>query len=332
LPSVSLENLSGSWSGSIDADLVGVQTFTFTPFSTCAVPANLSVTVVALPTVVLTSNNGSLCAGESLVLTASGAQSYTWNNGILGHEATQTVAPTVSTTYQVIGIDENGCQGTASITIKPLPTSVSSQTIILCENEIPYLWNGQNLSLSGTYSYSTTNSVGCDSTISLFLTIVPPTQTQIDSVVYAHTLPFSWLGQLIDSLGAYSHTSIHLDSHGCDSTVVFTLTVLHSGQSPSEEYFDDLFFVPNAFTPDGGNFNETFYPVVAPDMLVQEFLFEIYDRWGERIFISNQLEARWDGRINGKPAPDGVYSWVLFVESATDHSTYRVTGFVTLIR
>src|SRR5690606_320502 len=52
-----------------------------------------------------------ICEGESVVLTATGGVSYSWDNG-LGAGASHTVSPTVTTTYTVNGTDANGCTGT----------------------------------------------------------------------------------------------------------------------------------------------------------------------------------------------------------------------------
>lgn len=65
-------------------------------------------------------------------------------------------------------------------------------------------------------------------------------------------------------------------------------------------------YVPNAFTPNEDGTNEVFRPIIYD---VTEYEFLIFNRWGEVIFETNDREAGWDGRINGKLAPDGVYLW-----------------------
>lgn len=72
------------------------------------------VTVNTLPTVLATTNNTSICTGQTATLTASGATSYTWNTS-----ATTTaiaVSPNVTTTYTVNGTGANGCSNTTTIT------------------------------------------------------------------------------------------------------------------------------------------------------------------------------------------------------------------------
>jgi len=65
-------------------------------------------------------------------------------------------------------------------------------------------------------------------------------------------------------------------------------------------------YVPNAFTPDGSGVNEVLRPVVYD---VTEYEFEVYDRWGQIVYKTNNTKEGWDGRLKGHPSPDGVYIW-----------------------
>ncbi len=90
--------------------------------------------------------------------------------------------------------------------------------------------------------------------------------------------------------------------------------------------------LPNAFTPDGNGRNEVFKPVVDGDLA--NYHLEIFDRWGERIFSSNDLEQGWDGLVAGHPAADGVYVWRLYYRAAGSgsFSAQERMGHVTLLR
>ncbi len=93
---------------------------------------------------------------------------------------------------------------------------------------------------------------------------------------------------------------------------------------------DYLVFVPNAFTPDGNDHNNSFKPVfqnVKPD----NYDFLIYNRWGELIFEAHDLEADWDGVYAGDLVKDDVYVWVIRVTDNQDlEHEYR--GHVTLLK
>jgi hypothetical protein len=91
---------------------------------TNSITQNNYVTVVALPNVVATASSNAICDGESVNLNATGANTYSWNNG-LGAGASHTVSPTSNTTYTVTGTGTGGCVNTAqvTVTVNPLPAT-----------------------------------------------------------------------------------------------------------------------------------------------------------------------------------------------------------------
>lgn len=68
--------------------------------------------------------------------------------------------------------------------------------------------------------------------------------------------------------------------------------------------------MPNAFSPDGDDNNETFGPILGELELIN-YQFVIFNRWGQKVFESDEPEIAWDGRVNGKEAPIDVYVWKL---------------------
>ena len=93
-----------------------------------------------------------------------------------------------------------------------------------------------------------------------------------------------------------------------------------------------VFYIPNAFTPDDNNFNQTFQPVFTSGFDAKDFQLMIFNRWGEKIFESKDCAEGWDGQYKGKIQSDGIYTWhVVFKVSATDEKKL-VTGHVNLIR
>ncbi|MBL7932233.1 MAG: T9SS type A sorting domain-containing protein [Bacteroidia bacterium] len=81
-------------------------------------PVTSSLTVYALPTLTASASRTSICAKESVVLTAGGVTTYTWNNN---QTSTFTIALNASTVFVVNGKDANGCPGSATVnvTVKP---------------------------------------------------------------------------------------------------------------------------------------------------------------------------------------------------------------------
>jgi gliding motility-associated-like protein len=107
---------------------------------------------------------------------------------------------------------------------------------------------------------------------------------------------------------------------GCSDSARKTLIVL-----------DHCFIaVPTAFTPNNDGLNDYFSPHNA--LKADNYDFQVYNRWGQRVFYSRNWKDRWDGRINGVLQATGVYVWML---SYTHHDTQKQVfqkGTVTLIR
>ncbi len=172
-------------------------TYTVTMTDLCGYEANASVTVTVYPDPVLTitANPPGLCAGQSSVLTASGADLYNWIN--IGNPSNPvTVTPTSTTTYILLGTTNNGCFAIDSITVPVNPSPSVDFYGIPTEGCIPlnvqftedspdtditnWLWtfgNGQtSTSQNPSYSYNSpgnfdvsltlTNSYNCVSVLS----------------------------------------------------------------------------------------------------------------------------------------------------------------------
>ncbi|MBK7752016.1 MAG: gliding motility-associated C-terminal domain-containing protein [Flavobacteriales bacterium] len=90
--------------------------------------------------------------------------------------------------------------------------------------------------------------------------------------------------------------------------------------------------VPNAFTPDGDDINDTFHPVtvgVDPD----QYLFQVFDRWGQPLFSTQDPLGAWNGRFLGnEEVPSGVYIWKLEAKGISTTARIERTGHVTLVR
>jgi gliding motility-associated-like protein len=70
-------------------------------------------------------------------------------------------------------------------------------------------------------------------------------------------------------------------------------------------------YVPNAFTPDGQEFNNVFAPVFSSNDNISEIELYIFDRWGELIFEGYGSGVYWDGYLDEYKCQDGVYTWKL---------------------
>jgi len=95
-------------------------------------------------------------------------------------------------------------------------------------------------------------------------------------------------------------------------------------------------FIPSKVGSSGGNYidgdprNNIFHPNIASGD-VSEFQFQIFNRWGNLFFQSNEVGRGWDGYFNGKLCPQDVYVWKIRVKMTNGELITKV-GDVALIQ
>jgi len=125
----------------------------------------------------------------------------------------------------------------------------------------------------------------------------------------------------------------HITLYVKDSTCLSQNTVLNDVDiTVIEPISGSLDSVPNVFTPNGDNINEYFFVGSKNvNLCFDEFNIEIYNRWGIKVFESNDFFFQWDGRItSGQKASDGVYFYIL--EAKFKDVPYVKKGAVHLYR
>lgn len=111
------------------------------------------------------------------------------------------------------------------------------------------------------------------------------------------------------------------DANGCEGQYCAPVWVL-----------DEMdVFVPNAFSPDGDDINETFLPVFNVTW-IEDYEFQIFDRWGERVFVSTTPGEGWRGDLNGSAVKQDVYVWRLQCRDKYRNTAISRMGHVTLLR
>lgn len=114
------------------------------------------------------------------------------------------------------------------------------------------------------------------------------------------------------------------DCKTLDTYDPLSCTCIHQEVVPNECI--DVYF-PTAFTPDSDGLNEAFKPIVQNTHLIQDYLLNIYSRWGGKIFSTTEIETGW----GGEKEQTGVYTWVIFLTDING-KTKKVTGHVTLLK
>lgn len=92
-----------------------------------------------------------------------------------------------------------------------------------------------------------------------------------------------------------------------------------------------IVYAPNAFTPDGDEFNQT-WKVYLAGMDLFDIEIDIYNRWGELIWKSFDIEVGWDGTYTGKIVPNGIYTWTLVASDLNTDGKYERTGHINVLR
>ena len=94
---------------------------------------------------------------------------------------------------------------------------------------------------------------------------------------------------------------------------------------------EPFIFVPNAFTPNGDGENDVLFArsTVVDD--TKEFIFRIFNRWGEKVFETNDISVGWDGTFKGKRLAPDVYDYYL-EGFCIDNQSFLIQGNITLVR
>jgi gliding motility-associated-like protein len=122
-------------------------------------------------------------------------------------------------------------------------------------------------------------------------------------------------------VGSYPIQLIVETEEGCVDTVERMLIVNS----------DILFFAPNAFTPDGDEFNQTWdFSVIGIDAYNFELM--IFNRWGEIVWETLDPNAEWDGTYHGKTVPPGTYTWRARVKSPDNDKREIYEGMIEVLK
>ena len=125
-------------------------------------------------------------------------------------------------------------------------------------------------------------------------------------------------GTVYSPWGWYNVTLIAYNEIGCTDTITKPIYI-------KPEFY---FYAPNAFTPDGNRFNNTYNVSVIGSI---DFQFQIFNRWGELIFQTNDPNFRWAGDYHGDLVPDGVLVWKAKIVDL-EENVHDYSGMITILR
>jgi gliding motility-associated-like protein len=262
-----------------------------------------TVTVTVSDATIDAGPDRTICLATSTTLTATvtGTQgTITWQPGNLSG-ASINVNPLTETTYTAQLAYGNGCFDSDEVTISVIPNVILSQII-------------------GVPDPSDSVCVGLP--LTLQVTVSPANAA----------LVWSQDGALLDGIEGDSVTFVPQANEG---SAVFSVTATSTGgcsATTSITYnFKRCVAIPNAFTPGNSDeVNDTFGPLLfGSNTEVREF--QVFNRWGTRVFEATPDKQRWDGKHDGKDAPSDVYVYYIVLRFA-DGSEETLKGDITLLR
>ncbi|MDB5202566.1 MAG: hypothetical protein JWQ27_1975 [Ferruginibacter sp.] len=258
---------------------------------------------VTYPFKMLISRSDTLCQGQSMRLTATGAHSYSWtpSAGLITNNnlPSVTVAPQTSTTYRVVGSDGRNCfsdTGYVPVKVYPIPTV----------------------------------NAGPDQTINVgqMTDLIPTLSADVTKVIWTPSGELSrnnYPAITVKPRQTTEYTVTATNPGGCSSTDNLTVFVLCNGTNV---------FIPNTFSPNGDGSNDVFFPRGTGLFSIKNV--KIFNRWGEVVFQKNNFSANdaaagWDGLYKGQKLLPDVFIYVM--EILCDNNTVLTyKGNVALIK
>jgi len=111
---------------------------------------------------------------------------------------------------------------------------------------------------------------------------------------------------------------VFTDANGCVDSASTTINIIKGAK----------IFMPNVFSPNGDNKNDILLP---KSIGVKSISWKVFNRWGELVFVTNDLNVGWDATFKGDAQPSGVYIYTMSV-TFKNNTSNSYNGSVTLIR
>jgi gliding motility-associated-like protein len=359
-PSTGLNTTSGA---TVIANPSSTITYTVAGTDLSGCSSSTTVTVTVTPGIVPDAgSNVAICAGDSVQLNASGGTTYTWSTSIglsCSNCDDPMASPPFTTTYTVMVGDGNCPPATdaVTVTVNPVPIATIIGDTIVCPGEQiiltatggpSYTWSTGGTTASITYNpitplfvFVTVSANGCADTAQIFIDLFG-----VDQVVAFQdtTITLGSSVQLI-AIGGSSWNWSPATGLSCSNcpdpiaspqiTTTYTVSAVDSNGCASSDHVTvtinvdcGAVYIPNVFSPNGDQMNDVLY---VRGNCITEMLFIVYDRWGEKVFTSENIEDGWDGKFRNKDVNTGVYYYTMKA-TLYDQSEIRRKGSITVVR
>ena len=250
--------------------------------------------------------------------------------------------------YRDTSTSVTGCDSMTVLTLTLIPSSTSAISQTICEGA-SFVFNSQSLTTSGTYYDTLTSAAGCDSIVVLTLDVVPipvagfsfqpaGDSVQLGTNIYVtsnstNTNSVQWLlnnqpislssgsNLPVSDTGTYCVKLTASSTAGCSDSITRCINVYNIVSPPP------IYYLPNTFTPNGDGINDVLELYTNIQQL-NYMSISIFDRWGEKVFQSNDPGFSWNGTFKGAPVPAGVYVYrldLVFMNGTSIHNKGGVT-------
>lgn len=243
-----------------------------------------------------TNPDSSICIGDSMQLNVFGSSglTYDWTPGTGLSDSTASnplAGPTNDITYTVTVTNIIGCVDQDSVSV-----TVNSKPLSSFDSEINAGCDGAVVTFTNTsQNYTQTTWIFGDGETS--------NETDVE-----HTFPYG---------SNFTTSLITINQEGCADTATFdgnTLTF--------EDYFSIT--IPNVFTPNNDGVNDHFKIELA-GKLYECIDMQIFNRWGQVMFISTGNNTTWEGRtMEGTPVPEGTYFYTISIQNKVYKGTLNI--------
>ncbi len=273
----------------------GTYTITITDTNGCIATQTLNISqpsaVTATATATAASCGQNNGSASATANGGTGSYTYSWSTGA----TTSSIINQPSNIYTVTITDANACTQTASVNVGttggPIATATAAATNISSGTSTTLTGTG-----GGSYTWSPSAGLSCTNCAN-------PTASPTITTQYCLTVT---------------------DTNGCTDLACVTLYV----ESPCPG--SDNFSVPNAFSPNGDGRNDLFELHGWKDC-INTFVLTVFDRWGEKVFESEDPGKSWEGTRNGKELDAAVYVYYISATNTQGEPFIR-KGNITLMR
>lgn len=336
---------------SLSIDASGTYEVTITSAFGCETVASVTATAQPFPEINLPEST-LLCDGETVVLNAGNAENYLWSTG-----ATSSSISVSEEGVYTVSADIAGCTADdeAEVLVNVNPQFAVPNAFDICPDSTVWLvlpiqnyewrWDGAAVTDSliltiGTHELEGIDpATGCISASGVEVSELPRAEIEMASEAV-----LCEGGELdIPAFSFYNVTwntgfegeTLRIFVPGIYTASVNTVCGAATAEiSVTEGKCDCPVFVPNSFSPNLDGVNELFKPTFDCEPI--NYLFTIYNRWGEIVFRTNDYNVGWNGAAPDREyyVADGVYIWQLQMESTlvSGPNVVDINGHVVILR